>query len=802
MLKEYNELKQKLLENEFSGLNREQKRAVFTSGGHMLILAGAGSGKTTTVVNKIAFLMKYGNAYCGSRTLPENIDENALQYMRAFADMDAPPDDYITDLIKNNPVRPYNILAFTFTNKAASEMKERIAAAAGAGALDMWIGTFHSICIRILRRNIDNLFGYDKNFVIYDTADQQTLMKTCLESLNISEKLFPPKEVLHKIGRAKDSLMGPEEFIQTADTAKDKMIGEIYKFYQGRLRSYNALDFDDIINHTVNLLDTYEEIRSYYAEKFRYVLVDEYQDTNKAQYKLISLLASGSGNLCVVGDDDQSIYGWRGADIQNIIDFEDNYKNCSVIRLEQNYRSTQNILDAANYIIMNNTNRKGKNLWTAAEGGDKIEFYLAQDDRDEAFHSVEKLTSLVFSENKKYSDFAYLYRTHAQSRIIEDALIRAGIPYRVVGGVRFYERKEIKDIMAYLKVISNPQDSISLKRIINFPKRGIGDTTVEKLEIYAEKNNEALIDVIKNESCEEVQRAQKKLTEFSALIDSFAQYSQTASPSELINHIIVQAQIDAEYLKEGEIEGLTRIENIHELISVAAELEETGEAETLNDFLEYASLVTDTDVSDDNADCVALMTIHAAKGLEFPVVFITGMEEGLFPKTDPYAEDESKLEEERRLCYVAITRAKEKLFLSAARQRMMFGRTAAYERSRFIDELPEELIDFKSEYNFSNLKTNCYEKEEYVCGGKKIEKERLAKSGSEEKKSFFSYKPAPVKREKAPSSNFSVGDRVMHKKFGEGTVTEVSGSESLVILSINFDSCGGKKIMANAVTAM
>jgi len=783
VIQEFNLLKKRLLENEFKNLNNPQREAVFTSKGSMLILAGAGSGKTTTVVNKIAYMLKYGSGYDDFDFLPNGFDINALEYMKAYDAANLPPDEYIEGFIRKNPVRPYNILAFTFTNKAANEMKERIARVTGNPVDEMWIGTFHSICVKILRRNIDSVPGYGKNFVIYDTDDQKTLMKSCLSALNISEKEYPPREVLSYIGRAKDKLLTPDEFIlENEFDVKMRNIGRIYKYYQQKLLEYNAVDFDDIINLTVKLLTENKDIRDFYVNKFKYVLVDEYQDTNKAQYMLISSLA-GNNNLCVVGDDDQSIYGWRGADIQNIIDFESQYTGCKVIKLEQNYRSTQVILDAANEIINNNLMRKGKSLWTAQEGGDKITVYCGDNERDEALSCVALIIDMVKNQGKNLSDFAFLYRTHTQSRIIEDALVREAIAYRIVGGLRFYERKEIKDILAYIKLISNPADNISLKRIINFPKRGIGGTTIERIEAKSHETGISMFEIIKQGLCDDVARSAAKISGFISLMDDLTAYSESASASDIIKYVIAQTLITYEYLKEGEIEGKTRIENMEELISVAVELEKSEEIVDLNDFLGYTSLITDTDVSDENTDCVVLMTMHAAKGLEFPVVFVTGLEEGLFPKVDPYAVDDNEMEEERRLCYVAITRAKEKLFLSYAMQRTLYGQTRYNKPSRFLSELPSELLDGMEKSKPKSV--------------------HIQEAASKPKYDFIA--AASRIKQKAPAftqnnnSDFNIGDKVTHNKFGTGTVAGVSASDTLTVLTIDFEGFGRKNIVASAV---
>lgn len=781
MLSKYNELKKQLIKNEFKHLNSAQLKAALTSSGALLILAGAGSGKTTTVISRIAYLLKYGSAYEDSAFLPQNVDENFITYMQSFADCGMAPDEYITDVIKDEPVLPYNILAFTFTNKAANEMKERVSAIIGDSVYDMWIGTFHSVCMKILRRNIDKLGGYTSNFVIYDTADQITLVKMCLERLNISEKFLPPKEVLGYIGRAKDNLTEPDEFELEADSAKAADVANVYKLYQKYLRENNAVDFDDIINLTIKLFKTHEDVRKYYADKFHHVLVDEYQDTNRAQYELISLLSGVHKNLCVVGDDDQSIYGWRGADIRNIIDFENTFSGCCVIRLEQNYRSTKTILDAANNIIKNNLNRKGKTLWTQCDDGEKINCYFASDDRDEADKIISVISDIMTSAGAFYRDFAVLYRTHSQSRIIEDALVRSAIPYKIIGGLRFYERKEIKDVLAYLKLIVNPLDNVSLKRIINFPKRGIGQTTVAQLEQLSAISEKSMLEIISDDCYPELAKSRNKLSGFYEVIKSLADFSANHTPAELIKELLSQTHLLDEYAKEGEVDAKTRTDNIEELVSMAVELEETENIKTISEFLEYTSLITDTDISDESADQITLMTVHAAKGLEYPYVFIVGLEEGLFPKTDPFSTDNTKLEEERRLCYVAITRAKKRLFLSHTRRRMSFGRIMQNDSSRFISELPSELINFEKGFSFPT-------------------EAQHTEISSPQPKPFKKFvPPAFAENTFADKKEYTIGTSVMHKKFGEGTIASVDASSKMTILTVDFKQFGRKNIISTAV---
>jgi DNA helicase-2/ATP-dependent DNA helicase PcrA len=634
------------------GLNKQQKEAVLHTEGPLLILAGAGSGKTRVLTHRIAYLIREKN------------------------------------------VPPAGILAITFTNKAANEMKERIGKLLGELSENMWIGTFHSICVKILRRDIEKI-GLNRNFVIFDQADQQTVVKSCLKELNLNEKNFPPRSMLEIIGRAKDELIEPERYSRMyASDFRMVKIASIYSLYQKKLRQNNALDFDDIILFTIKLFMENPPVLEFYQRKFRYVLVDEYQDTNTAQYNLVSLLAHSHRNLCVVGDDDQSVYGWRGANIRNILDFEKEFKDCRVIKLEQNYRSTKTILEAANSVIKNNEGRKRKTLWTDNAEGCRVKCFEGDNEHDEAFFIADEIKKLVVYENRKHSDIAVLYRMNAQSRVLEEAFMREGIPYRIFGGLRFYDRKEIKDVIAYLRIIQNPSDDVALKRIINVPKRGIGNTTVENAETAAVRKGCSIFDVISSaEGVPELQKAAPRLQCFVSLIDGFkASLEQGNEVSDLIGEVIEKTGILEELQEEDSVEAQTRIENIKELISVALEFESQSGESGLEAFLAHISLVSDVDNLWENDDGVVMMTLHSAKGLEFPVVFIPGMEEGVFPGYRSIL-DESELEEERRLCYVGITRAKEKLYLTNTRCRTLFGSTAYNRMSRFLGEIPPRLID-------------------------------------------------------------------------------------------------------------
>lgn len=638
------------MKNLIDNLNKEQREAVLHTDGPLLIFAGAGSGKTRVLTHKIAYLIEEKGVYPGS------------------------------------------ILAITFTNKAANEMKERVKSLINCH-YDMWVSTFHSACVRILRMETESLKGYKKNFIIFDSDDQQKLIKECLKELNYNEKNFPPKEVLSIISNAKDQLTGPNKFMDRyGQDFRLKKIGDIYTLYQKKLKSNNAMDFDDIIFNTVKLFENNEEILRKYQQKFKYILVDEYQDTNNCQYKLVNLLAKEHRNLCVVGDDDQCIYTWRGADIRNILNFEKDFPDAKVVKLEQNYRSTQTILDAANNVIKNNSGRKSKKLWTEKDEGKPIVYYKAINERDEADFIIGEIDRLAFSDVRSLKDFAILYRTNAQSRIIEELCMARGIPYKIVGGHRFYDRKEVKDVIAYLRSILDPEGDMSIKRIINVPKRGIGKASLDILEKYARDNGDSLYGVLL--SIEDVdgigKKAKNNIKEFVSLMAEFMTIAEKESISEIIKQVISKSGY-LEELEGGDEEDKGRAENIKELMSAAIEYEDKNEDSSLQGFLENLALMSDIDGLEEERDGITLMTLHSAKGLEYPVVFISGMEEGLFPSMQSTFED-SRLEEERRLMYVGITRAKEKLYLTSAFERTLFGSTSYTMDSRFLNEIPKKLL--------------------------------------------------------------------------------------------------------------
>ena len=728
-------------------LNPAQREAVENTEGPVLILAGAGSGKTRVLTTRIGYLME---------------DKN---------------------------VKAENILAITFTNKAANEMRERVEETLeGTDTKEMWITTFHSCCVRILRKSI-NKIGYNRSFVIYDSPDQITLIKDCMRELDISDKAFDPKYVLSCISNAKDKLYSPKKYMQLneGDISKTK-IGEIYALYQDRLKRNSALDFDDLISKTAELFREHEDVLAFYRNKFRYIMVDEYQDTSKAQYELIKLLAKQHQNICVVGDDDQSIYGWRGADIRNILEFERDYDNVKIVKLEQNYRSTQVILDAANHVIANNTERKRKKLWSDKKEGQLIKIQLAENEIEEGDFISNTINYMRRYEDREYKDFAVLYRANAQARSVEDALNRAGIPYNIYGGIKFYERKEIKDIIAYLRVIQNPQDDISLKRIINVPRRGIGLRTIEKIEDRASLKEESiysvLIDIEDNSDIS--RKARASISEFVDLMSTLRSFTDVYTVSQVIEKILDVTGYKDELLKEKNNEGEDRLENLQELISVALEFESGSEDKSLEAFLTSIALNAEPSDDEEQEDRVSLMTIHSSKGLEFPVVFLAGMEEKIFPIARAIQSmRDSDIEEERRLCYVGITRAKEELFLTLTRKRTLYGRTNPSVASRFIEELPKECIERlnkeQKELSFSKANYNILDK--YTQKYKMNNMNRMAAAKKAQ---------ATIKNTSNESNidDLKLGSKVHHPKFGLGTVVALKGPD----VTIAFDNQGIKTI--------
>ena len=727
------------------GLNPQQAEAVINTEGPMLIMAGAGSGKTKVLTCRVANLLQKG-------------------------------------------VRPYRILAITFTNKAAAEMRERVNNMSGPAAKDVWLFTFHAFCARFLRMEIDKLPGYGGNFAIYDTADSQNLIKQILKEMNLDDKRFQPSGILSRISNAKNALQDAAAFARQAGDFYEQKVADIYSRYEQKLQLNNALDFDDLLMLSIKLLQENKEVREKYQDRFDYLLVDEYQDTNHAQYLLTKFLAAKHRNICVVGDADQSIYGWRGADIQNILDFEKDYPDAKVIKLEQNYRSTQIILDAANAVIENNTGRKPKNLWTENKSGADIIYFQAVDERDEARFVIEQLQNLQRTENKKLGDMAILYRTNTQSRIFEEMLIKSGISYNMVGGLKFYERKEIKDIIAYLRVIFNPADSLSLLRIINVPKRGIGDASLAKIQAYAAANNVSLFEAVSNAAAIDglSSRFVSKLDDLAGIIFELMNLASEAPVEDLIDRVLR----DTGYLEELENErtpqAQSRIANLHELISVAQEFAASEEENNLENFLAHVALVSDIDDTELGEDAITLMTLHSSKGLEFPVVFLVGMEEGLFPHARTLM-DETEIEEERRLCYVGITRAKEKLFLSSTKMRTIYGNTVTYPPSRFLQEIPARLVKtIKRQERFSALENFKQVSEKYSARPQKP-------ASTFNPHSFMPQKPAAAAG--GTGTRFNTGDRVSHSKWGEGMVVSVKDSPDGQEVKVAFAGAGVRSLL-------
>ena len=727
----------------YDTLNDMQQKAVFHVDGPLLILAGAGSGKTRVLTHRAAYL------------------------------------------IEEKGVNPWNIMAITFTNKAAGEMRERIDNIVGFGSESIWVSTFHSSCVRMLRRHIDKL-GYDTNFTIYDSDDSKTVMKDICKKLNIDTKYLKEKTILAAISNAKNEMMSPEQYIleHTGDYSK-KRIGEAYKEYQDRLKKNNALDFDDLLVKTVELFLNCPEVLDHYQERFKYIMVDEYQDTNTVQFRFVSLLAAKYGNLCVVGDDDQSIYKFRGANIENILNFEKVFPDALVIKLEQNYRSTKMILDAANAVIANNKNRKDKKLWTDKTEGGKIIFRQVDNALDEAQVIADEIDTLVRSGAYSYNSCACLYRTNAQSRLIEERFIRENIPYKIFGGVNFYQRKEIKDIIAYLKTVDNGKDDVAVKRIINVPKRGIGLTTVDKVQTFADANNISFYETLLNQNAMDILgRSASKVKPFADFIQRMRAEAEYVSLTELVDKILKETGYLQELIIENTDESKARIENIDEFITKVADYVNREDEPTLNGFLEEVALVSDIDSLDENSDYVALMTIHSAKGLEFPKVFLCGMEDGLFPGyMSIMSDDKTEVEEERRLCYVAITRAMESLTITSAKQRMIRGETQYNKMSRFVQEIPRLLMDAN------------------VSAEKMASRQGVIKpSAASNAKPIFNTKPYEPKQytvTRAGSLEYDVGDRVRHVKFGEGQVAAIVEGGRDYEVTVEFDKAGPKKMFAS-----
>ncbi len=798
-MNEFITLRRRLMERMFSRMNSEQRRAVFHVNGPLLILAGAGSGKTTVLVNRVANLIRFGDAYA-SEAMPCAVSAEDMEALRAAAEGRAEADERLYRLCAVDPCPAWKILTITFTNKAAGELKERLSRMLGGTGGDVWASTFHSFCARVLRQDGAAL-GYSSHFTIYDTDDSRRLMKECMKALGVDEKTLGHKMILNEISRAKDSLRDPEAYAaQAGADFRLKTVARCYAMYQRRLLEADAMDFDDLLFKTVELLNTDRAACERWQQRFRYIMVDEYQDTSYAQYCLVSLLAEKNRNLCVVGDDDQSIYKFRGATIENILNFEEHFQGCTTIRLEQNYRSTGTVLDAANAVISLNRGRKGKTLWTENPQGEKIHLEVLENEDEEARFVVDTVLSGV-AKGQKYSDFAVLYRANAQSNAIERAMVKSGVPYRIFGGHRFFDTKEVRDAVAYLRVINNPDDSVSLRRIINEPKRGIGDTTLDNAAAIAEEQGVSLYKVLEEvESYAALSRAATRIREFIGMIESLRDSSEDG---EMALHLLYQAMLEktgyrAMWELAGEAEA-GRVENLKELESSILEYEKAnGEEATLSGFLEEAALMTDVDNYDADADTVVMMTMHAAKGLEFPVVFLPGFEDGVFPGNASIFNEE-EMEEERRLCYVAITRTEKKLYLLRARSRMLYGSTNRNRESRFVMAIPGHLIEeheAKSAYS-SDRPAKPWEGSFAQQNRPAVSTARKS-SGYSYSESYGSFSATPKAAvTSAPKENWQPGDAVHHKTFGNGVIESASPMGNDTLLTVRFEAVGVKKIMAN-----
>ena len=781
-------LRRAVLEKDFARMNDRQKQAVFTVNGPLLILAGAGSGKTTVLINRIANILRYGDAY-NSTYLRDDLDENDIAACKAYIENGVPLTTETQEHLSVSACAPWRIMAITFTNKAAGELKDRLCAMLGETANDIWASTFHSTCARILRRDGERI-GYSSHFTVYDTDDQRRLMKSILKELDISEKNITPKSILNEISRAKDSLISPAEYALTVgDDFRLKIISRAYTTYQKRLEDADAMDFDDLINKVVELFKKCPDVLEYYQNRFRYLMVDEYQDTNHAQYTFVRMLAEKSGNLCVVGDDDQSIYKFRGATIENILSFENTFQNATVIRLEQNYRSTQNILDAANAVIEHNTERKGKTLWTQNGTGAMIHLHTAENETDEA----ERITKIILdgvAAGRKFSDYAVLYRMNSQSLTFERNFAKSGVPHRIIGGTRFYERREIREMIAYLSVINNPSDEMRLRRIINTPKRSIGDRSVEVASQIGQQTGETLFEVVSHaKDYPALSRAANKMTLFAAQMQGLIELNddEEVTLGELYDELVERIDY-LNFLKTDDPESAEdRAANVQELASNLRRFEEENPEGTLSDFLEEVSLITDIDNYDNNADSVVLMTVHSAKGLEFPVVFLPGMEENIFPgMASVYVP--SEVEEERRLAYVAITRAKEELYIFHAESRMIFGMTNRNRVSRFVEEIPEMLVEHTRSRDYSARPVSMPSFGGAKPFGEAPKTKSVAEAGG------FTPKP---RVKPAPAGTYRVGDTVLHKAFGTGLIVSATPMANDTLLEVAFDKVGTKKLFAN-----
>ncbi|MEG0779075.1 MAG: 3'-5' exonuclease [Oscillospiraceae bacterium] len=788
----YCTVRQEIIARDFSAMNPQQRKAVMATEGPLLLLAGAGSGKTTVLIQRVANLLTYGRA-SDTDELPEDATEADLAFLERYAKEPTEEDRArATRLCAIDPAVPWSVIAITFTNKAAGELKERLAARLGTRGNDVWASTFHSACVKILRRDADKI-GFPKNFTIYDTDDSKRVIKEISKDFGFEEKELPPREVLSILSKSKDTFESPQDFAQRnldGGDWKRRRVARIYVEYAKRLRDAGAMDFDDIIYHTVTLLQQYSEVREFYQKKFRYVLVDEYQDTNHLQYLLTGLLAGGYKNICVVGDDDQSIYRFRGANIENILSFEKQYRGARVIRLEQNYRSSQNILDAANAVIRNNTGRKGKTLWTENDGGDKVTIKTNFNEGDEANFVVSSILSDC-RRGRSFSDSAILYRTNAQSNALEQALRRSGVAYHVVGGLKFFDRAEVKDMLSYLCVINNPADDLRLKRVINVPARGIGPTTVDRVQAIARQEGCSLYEVLQRaEVYPELHGAVVKLQKFAVMIGQLQKFTTLMELPELYEEVCTATGYVRTLEEKDDLESRARLENVRELKSnIAAFLENAPEDPSLAGFLNEMALYTDLDSVNEQDDSVTLMTIHSAKGLEFPSVYVVGMEENIFPGTRS-VDDPEEMEEERRLCYVAMTRAKEKLTLTNARQRMLYGKTGSNQPSRFLMELPAENMEWLSR---PEPRLTARESADGISDYS-WDTRPAARQGA----TAIPPKKATMQRSTAPAApllQLGKGDRVEHSAFGLGEVVSVRAMGGDALIEVAFETAGSKKLM-------
>ena len=788
LIKRFIDARRKYIAAQFHKLNDKQREAVLTTEGPLLLLAGAGSGKTTVLINRIANIIRFGRG-SDSVEVPDWITQEDVTFLESISepcsDMEKNRADFLCGV---EPAAPWSVIAITFTNKAANELKERLSTMLGESANDVWAMTFHSACCRILRRDIEKI-GYTRSFTIYDASDSERMMKEIIREMGLDDKTFPVKYVLNLISREKDNMSSPEDLMDRIEQSGDMRlyhVAKAYKIYQKKLKENNALDFDDIIYKTVELLQQHEDVRTYYQRKFRYVLVDEYQDTNHMQYLLTSLLAGGYENVCVVGDDDQSIYRFRGATIENILNFEKQYRGSRLIRLEQNYRSTQSILNAANAVIAHNLGRKGKRLWTANVFGDPITVYEASDESAEANYVANQIIS--GSKGQNFRDYAILYRTNAQSNALEFAFKRNGIPYRVIGGMRFFDRAEVKDMLSYLCVINNRSDDLRLRRIINNPARGLGPKAMETAERIATAEGNGLYAVISNSKMYgPLEKTANKFFAFSDMIESLAQLLEDGMPlPEFYDELLIRTGYAAMLEAKPTEENKTRLENVRELKSSINAYVQNAEVPSLAGFLEEIALYTDLEQYDESDDTVVMMTMHSAKGLEFPHVFLVGFEDGLFPGMRAIG-DVEEMEEERRLCYVAITRAKKTLTISYARQRMLYGRTSAAMLSRFLREIPDDIIVKKGGYQTTGHSTVSYA--------------RTYQNLDRQPASIGNFSKFAPTKQTTEIVAFSKGDMVQHTAFGKGMVLSVMKMGGDALLEIAFDQIGTKKLMAKTASA-